>query len=91
METAETALEAHYVEWAGDYSDAEEEAWQDVMEPLYSACEGPEDLMSGFKAYPSVAGVTGAEFVDAFWLQAFCYQHGNARSCAGYQDVLNNY
>lgn len=91
MSQAASDLEAHYAEWAGDYSDAEEQAWQAVMEPLYSACDGPVDLMAGFKEYPSVAGVTGPQFVDAFWLEVFCYQEPNSQSCSGYSEVLSNY
>lgn len=91
MGQADTALEAHYIEWEGDYSDAEEQAWQRVMEPLYGACEGPDDLMAGFKAYPSTAGVTGASSVGAFWLEAFCGSQPTTYSCSGYQAVLVNY
>lgn len=95
MSTADEDLQAHYKLYdtsKGEIDfEAEAEDFEAIIAPLYDACDGPHDLMAGFRAFPDVAGVTSVEFVDNFTLESYCYPEPNSRACAGYEVALALY
>lgn len=95
MAEASGLLEEHYAKYDSSSGsidwDAEMDDYNAIIDPLYDACDGPHDLMAGFKKFPSVAGVTGPQWVDNITLDTFCYFDPNSRSCVGYVEALPLY
>ncbi|NHF63744.1 hypothetical protein [Microcella pacifica] len=73
---------------------ADEEAkWAEIVEPIYTACDGPEDFFYSGVSIPAVFGVTSFEGLDlreeaGFILPSYCGGREDTPACEGWEEFL---
>lgn len=64
---------------------ADEAAFLEILDPLYTACSDTEEFVDGARAYPFVVGLTGPEFIDEITLQTYCYEREDSPACSDWE------